>query len=79
LAAGRGAKGGPPHTPSAGPAGVGSAGHLGGVYFQKVTGTRFPFVPYRGTGPGAAALGELQMAGVDKWWPIIKAANVRGE
>ena len=32
--------------------GVGSAGHLIGLYFQKATGTKFAFVPYRGgTGP----------------------------
>jgi tripartite-type tricarboxylate transporter receptor subunit TctC len=36
---------------SAGTAGAGSASHISGVYFQSHTGTRFPFVPYRGTGP----------------------------
>ena len=25
-----------------------------------------------------AALGALQRAEIDKWWPIIKAANIRG-
>jgi tripartite-type tricarboxylate transporter receptor subunit TctC len=33
-----------------GTAGVGSAAHVSGVYFQKVTGTQFQFVPYRGAG-----------------------------
>ena len=28
--------------------------HIAGVYFQKVTGANFPFVPYRGTGPAIA-------------------------
>jgi hypothetical protein len=26
-----------------------------------------------------AALGALQRAEIEKWWPIIKAANIRGE
>jgi tripartite-type tricarboxylate transporter receptor subunit TctC len=34
-----------------GTAGVGSASHIGGIYFQQKTGTKYPFVPYRGTGP----------------------------
>jgi tripartite-type tricarboxylate transporter receptor subunit TctC len=34
-----------------GTAGAGSAAHVSGAYFQKVTGTRFQFVPYRGAGP----------------------------
>jgi hypothetical protein len=25
------------------------------------------------------ALGDFQKAEVDKWWPIIKAATIRGE
>ena len=34
-----------------GTAGVGSAAHVGGVFFQSQTGTRFGFVPYRGAAP----------------------------
>jgi tripartite-type tricarboxylate transporter receptor subunit TctC len=34
-----------------GTAGAGSASHIAGVYFQKLTGTTFRFVPYRGAGP----------------------------
>ena len=34
-----------------GTAGVGSASHIAGIYFQKQTGTTFQFVPYRGAGP----------------------------
>ena len=41
---------------AAGTAGPGSASHVAGVYFQSITGTHFPFVPYRGTGP---ALNDL--------------------
>jgi tripartite-type tricarboxylate transporter receptor subunit TctC len=36
---------------SQGSAGVGSLGHIGGVYFQNVTGTRIQHVPYRGSAP----------------------------
>jgi tripartite-type tricarboxylate transporter receptor subunit TctC len=27
----------------------------------------------------AAALGALQKAEIDKWWPIIKAANIKAD
>jgi tripartite-type tricarboxylate transporter receptor subunit TctC len=37
-----------PDKASAGIAGVGSVSHVAGVFFQKETGTRFQFVPYRG-------------------------------
>ncbi|HEY6257131.1 MAG TPA: tripartite tricarboxylate transporter substrate-binding protein [Xanthobacteraceae bacterium] len=47
---------------SAGTAGPGSASHVAGVYFQKITGTHFPFVPYRGTGP---ALNDLIAGQID--------------
>jgi tripartite-type tricarboxylate transporter receptor subunit TctC len=47
---------------SAGTAGAGSASHVGGVYFQTITGTHFPFVPYRGTGP---ALNDLIAGQID--------------
>jgi tripartite-type tricarboxylate transporter receptor subunit TctC len=40
-----------PDKASVGIAGVGAAGHLTGISFQKATGTRFQFVPYRGNGP----------------------------
>jgi tripartite-type tricarboxylate transporter receptor subunit TctC len=47
---------------SAGTAGPGSASHVAGVYFQNITGTHFPFVPYRGTGP---ALNDLIAGQID--------------
>jgi tripartite-type tricarboxylate transporter receptor subunit TctC len=37
-----------PDKASAGTAGVGSISHVAGVFFQRETGTRFQFVPYRG-------------------------------
>jgi tripartite-type tricarboxylate transporter receptor subunit TctC len=40
-----------PDKGSAGTAGVGSASHMGGVYFQNATNTKLTFIPYRGTAP----------------------------
>src|SRR4051812_13735279 len=40
-----------PDKASVGIAGVGATGHLTGISFQKATGTRFQFVPYRGNAP----------------------------
>jgi tripartite-type tricarboxylate transporter receptor subunit TctC len=40
-----------PDKASVGIAGVGAAGHLTGISFQKETGTKFQFVPYRGNAP----------------------------
>ena len=36
-----------PDKASQGTAGVGSGQHISGVYFQKITGTKFQFVPYK--------------------------------
>ena len=46
-----------------GTAGAGSPQHVGGVFFQKATGTRFQFVPYRGAAPALQALvaGEVDL------------------
>jgi tripartite-type tricarboxylate transporter receptor subunit TctC len=40
-----------PGKASVGIAGVGATGQLAGIAFQKATGTKFEFVPYRGNGP----------------------------
>jgi tripartite-type tricarboxylate transporter receptor subunit TctC len=40
-----------PGKASVGIPGVGSMGHVTGIFFQKETGTRFQHVPYRGNGP----------------------------
>jgi tripartite-type tricarboxylate transporter receptor subunit TctC len=40
-----------PDKASVGIAGVGAQGHLAGIEFQKETGTKFQFVPYRGNAP----------------------------
>ena len=46
-----------------GSAGVGSMGHLGGVYFQNISGTRLQHVPYRGSAPAMQDLvaGQIDM------------------
>jgi tripartite-type tricarboxylate transporter receptor subunit TctC len=40
-----------PDKATAATVGAGSASQVSGVYFQRATGTRFQFVPYRGGGP----------------------------
>jgi tripartite-type tricarboxylate transporter receptor subunit TctC len=40
-----------PDKATQGTAGAGTPSHVAGVYFQRDTGTRFQFVPYRGTAP----------------------------
>jgi tripartite-type tricarboxylate transporter receptor subunit TctC len=45
-----------PNKATEGHSGIGSVGHVAGYLFQKVTGTRFEFVPYRGGGPAVQDL-----------------------
>jgi tripartite-type tricarboxylate transporter receptor subunit TctC len=70
-----------PDKASQGTAGAGSASHVSGVYFQKATGTRFQFVPYRGTGP---AMQDLVAGQIDLMFdqaanslPQVRNGNVR--
>ena len=60
-----------------GTAGQGSPSHIGGVLFQNVTGTRFQFIPYRGTAPVIPDLvsGQIDMAILD---PITSLPQFRG-
>jgi tripartite-type tricarboxylate transporter receptor subunit TctC len=51
-----------PDKASAGTAGAGTPQHVAGVYFQTMTGTRFPFVPYRG---GGLAMQDLLAGQID--------------
>ena len=51
-----------PDKASVGIAGVGAAGHLAGIAFQKETGTKFQFVPYRGNAP---AMQDLLAGNID--------------
>ncbi len=62
-----------PDKASVGIAGVGAAGHLAGISFQKVTGTKFQFVPYRGNGP---AMQDLLAEQID--FMIEPASNFKG-
>ena len=68
-------------TVSVGTTGVGTAPHLGGIYFQDVLGARFQFVPYRGLAP---ALNDLMSGHIDLMidqisnsMPQVRAGNIR--
>jgi tripartite-type tricarboxylate transporter receptor subunit TctC len=52
-----------PDTATEGIPGVGSIAHVSGVFFQNITGTRFQFIPYRGTAPAMQDLvaGRIDM------------------
>jgi tripartite-type tricarboxylate transporter receptor subunit TctC len=52
-----------PDKATAGTAGAGSPPHIGAVFFQNLTGTRFGYVPYRGGGPAMQDLvaGQIDM------------------
>ena len=56
---------------SAGTGGVGSPPHVAGIFFQKMTDTHFPFVPYRGTAP---AMRDLVAGQID--FMFDQASNV---
>jgi len=66
---------------SGGTAGVGSGSHIGALLFNKVTGTKYQLVPYRGTGPAIQDLiaNQIQIM-VDQSsnaLPHIRAGKVR--
>ena len=70
-----------PDKATQGTSGVGSVGHVGGVFFQKMTGTKFQFVPYRGLAP---AMTDLMAGNIDLMFdtpatslPQVKAGNIR--
>ena len=65
-----------PDKASAGTQGVGSVGHMDGIFFQKMTGTRFQFVPYRGSGP---ATQDLMAGQIDIYFdsPVATLPQVR--
>jgi hypothetical protein len=56
--------------------GTGGGGHIAGFFFQRETGTRFQFVPYRGASPAIQDLvaGQIDMAITD---PIVALPQVR--
>ena len=61
-----------PDKASVGIAGVGATGHLSGIAFQKETGTKFQFVPYRGNAP---AMQDLLAGQID--FMIEPSSNFR--
>ena len=65
-----------PDKASQGTVGAGSPHHVAGVFFQKETGTRFQFVPYRGAAPAVQALvaGQIDLV-MDS--PAITMPQVR--
>ena len=70
-----------PDKASAATVGAGSAAHVSGVYFQKVTDTRFHFVPYRGGGPAMQDLVggqvDLQFAEGTTSLPAVRGHQVK--
>jgi len=66
---------------SQGTAGVGSPSHVAGVFFQKETGTRFQFVPYRGAAPAMQALLagqiDLMIDLVANCLPQVRAGTIK--
>jgi tripartite-type tricarboxylate transporter receptor subunit TctC len=64
-----------------GTSGAGSAVHLSGVLFQKETGTRFGFVPYRGAPPTLQDLvaGQIDITiGQDtNTLPLVRAGSIK--
>src|SRR5499426_248064 len=70
-----------PDKASAGTVGPGSVGHIVGLFFQKETGTRFQFVPYRGVGP---AMQDMIAGQIDVMFdtsanslPQVRSGNVK--
>jgi tripartite-type tricarboxylate transporter receptor subunit TctC len=60
-----------PGKASAGNAGIGTASHVGAVFFQKETGTRLQLVPYRG---GAPAMQDLLGGRTDLTFDLVANA-----
>ncbi len=61
-----------PGKATSGTIGVGSPSQVGGIYFQKLTGTQFQFVPYRGAAP---ALSDLLSGQIDLRFGAEKLAD----
>ena len=61
--------------------GPGSPAHIAGILFQKITGTRFEFVPYRGGAPGMqdllAGQIDLMIPQPSLALPQMKAGRIR--
>jgi tripartite-type tricarboxylate transporter receptor subunit TctC len=70
-----------PDKASVGVAGVGATGHLTGISFQKETGTRFQFVPYRGNGPAmqdlAAGQIDFMIEPASNFQSLVRAGTIK--
>jgi tripartite-type tricarboxylate transporter receptor subunit TctC len=70
-----------PDKASQGTQGVGSGGHVEGIIFQNITGTRFQFVPYRGAAPAVQDLvaGQIDMmfASTTNTLPQVRAGRIK--
>jgi tripartite-type tricarboxylate transporter receptor subunit TctC len=70
-----------PDGASAGTGGVGTPPHVAGLFFQKTTGTRFQFVPYRGTGPAMLDLVggqiDLMLEQASNVLPQLRAGTIK--
>jgi tripartite-type tricarboxylate transporter receptor subunit TctC len=70
-----------PDKASWGTQGVGGPSHVGGLMFQKLTGTRFQFVPYRGLAPAIQDLvaGQIDLAlpPPDIALPLIRTGKMK--
>jgi tripartite-type tricarboxylate transporter receptor subunit TctC len=70
-----------PDKASAGIAGVGATGHVTGIFFQKQTGTRYAFVPYRGNAPAIQDLlaGQIDMMiePSSNFLPHVRAGTIK--
>ena len=71
-----------PDKATAGTAGIGSTSHINALNFQKITGTRFGLIPYRGLGP---AMRDLVSGHIDILFdlaansvPQIRSATIKG-
>jgi len=70
-----------PDKASVGIAGVGATGHLAGISFQKLTGTKFQFVPYRGNAPAMQDLLaeqiDLMIEPASNFKALLEAGSVK--
>jgi len=70
-----------PDKASLGTQGVGSGGHVEGIIFQKITGARLQFVPYRGVAPAlqdlAAGQIDMMIAGSTNTLPQVRAGRIK--
>jgi tripartite-type tricarboxylate transporter receptor subunit TctC len=70
-----------PGKASAGTGGVGTPPHVAGIFFQNTTGTRFQFVPYRGTGPAmldlVAGQIDLMLEQASNVIPQVRAGTIK--